>query len=166
MGTVYQNSKTCDVDTKNLQEAKEENEPEIKQEPWYSILRRSIFQDGIESEMGVNVSYYQGKIDWDKVKKFGIDFAIVRIGYRGMESGELSMDSKYTEYMNGATESGIKLGTYIYSQAISKEEMDEEIEFCLYAMKKYNITYPIGIQLDRADGMRGFEIRIVGGFEM
>lgn len=68
MGTVYQNSKTCDVDTKNLQEAKEENEPEIKQEPWYSILRRSIFQDGIESEMGVNVSYYQGKIDWDKVK--------------------------------------------------------------------------------------------------
>lgn len=59
----------------------------------------------------------------------------MRIGYRGMESGELSMDSKYTEYMNGATESGIKLGTYIYSQAISKEEMDEEIEFCLYAMK-------------------------------
>ena len=42
MGTVYQNSKTCDVDTKNLQEAKEENEPEIKQEPWYSILRRKI----------------------------------------------------------------------------------------------------------------------------
>lgn len=117
-------------------------------------LRRSIFQDGIESEMGVNVSYYQGKIDWDKVKKFGIDFAIVRIGYRGIESGELSMDSKYTEYMDGATESGIKLGTYIYSQAISKEEMDEEIEFCLYAMKKYNITYPVGIQLDRADGMR------------
>lgn len=106
------------------------------------------------SEMGISVSKYQKNINWKKVKKYGIDYALIRIGRRGYKTGELEMDAKFHKNMNGAIENNIKVGGYFYSQAINKKEMDEEIDLILHAINKYNFDYPIGISLERRNQSR------------
>ena len=93
---------------------------------------------------GVDVSYYQGKIDWEKVKASGIEFAIVRLGYRGYgEEGKLVEDKLAFENIEGALEAGLKVGVYFFSQAISVEEAREEAEFVLERIEGYDITMPV-----------------------
>lgn len=106
------------------------------------------------SEMGISVSEHQKNINWKKVKKYGIDYALIRIGRRGYETGELKMDAKFHKNMNGAIENNIKVGGYFYSQAINQKEMDEEIDLILDAINKYNFDYPIGISLERRNQSR------------
>lgn len=98
---------------------------------------------------GINVSYYQQDIDWATVAEQGVQYAIIRIGYRGYENGKIAEDPNYEQYMQGVAKTDIGVGTYFFSQATTKEEMDEEIEYMLAKMKGYNITYPVGISLGR-----------------
>ncbi len=97
----------------------------------------------VVSKLGIDVSYYQGNIDWDAVKGDGIDFVIIRVGYRGYETGSIMLDSKFYEYINGATAAGLDIGVYFYSQAITTEEAIEEAEFVIDAIEGYEITYPV-----------------------
>lgn len=103
-----------------------------------------INSDGEKTSMiGIDVSYYQGEIDWQKVKAAGIEYAILRCGLRGYETGELRVDTKFHEYIKGANEAGIPVGVYFFSQAISPEEAREEAGFVLDQIKGYKIDFPI-----------------------
>ena len=93
---------------------------------------------------GIDVSYYQGKIDWEKVKASGIEFAIIRLGYRGYgQEGKLVEDQMAYENLEGALDAGLKVGVYFFSQAITVEEAVEEAEFVLKRIKVYDITMPV-----------------------
>ena len=97
----------------------------------------------LSSRLGVDVSYFQGDIDWAMVKECGIDFAMLRVGYRGYETGSLNEDKRFREYIEGALEAGINVGVYFYSQAVSVEEAEEEADFVLSMISDYDITYPV-----------------------
>lgn len=93
--------------------------------------------------IGIDVSKYQGDIDWARVKASGVQFAILRLGYRGYGTGNLAMDSKFETYLKGAQAAGIQVGVYFFSQAITPEEAVEEADFCAAALKDRSITYPV-----------------------
>jgi len=97
----------------------------------------------IETYAGVDVSSHQYDIDWSKVKAAGINFAIIRVGYRGYETGKVCLDDYFEKNIKGALENGIKVGVYFFSQAISPEEAVEEAEFVLKQIEGYDITYPV-----------------------
>lgn len=95
------------------------------------------------SKTGIDVSYHQHEIDWQKVAADGIDFAILRVGYRGYESGALNLDSQFHSYIKGASEAGIDVGVYFFSQAITAEEAIEEANFVMEQLRGYKVTYPV-----------------------
>lgn len=93
---------------------------------------------------GIDVSYYQGNIDWEQVRDSGIEFAMVRLGYRGYgEEGKLVEDKLAHQNIKGALDAGLKVGIYFFSQAITVEEALEEAEFVLTRIKDYDITMPV-----------------------
>lgn len=92
---------------------------------------------------GIDVSRYQGNIDWKKVKNAGVDFAIIRLGYRGMNEGTLEMDPYYEANIDGAAAAGIKTGVYFFSQAITVEEAVEEAQMVLEQIQGHEISYPV-----------------------
>ncbi len=98
---------------------------------------------GYDVMQGVDVSRYQGDIDWNKVKEFGMEFAIVRVGGRFINSGGLYDDRLYRENIEGALEAGLDVGVYFFSQAISEEEGIEEAEYVLSLIEGYDLTMPV-----------------------
>ena len=102
------------------------------------------------SRVGVDVSYLQGNIDWNKVKAAGIDFAIIRAGYRGYETGILHEDSYFRANIENAVAAGLDVGVYFFSQMISPEEAEEEAEFVLDLVKDYPVI-SIAFDLEEAD---------------
>lgn len=106
--------------------------------------RKNYIVDGQRvSKQGVDVSSFQGEIDWQKVKADGIEFAIIRLGYRGYGTGRMMLDDYYEANIQGALDSGLEVGVYFFSQAISEEEAIEEAQVVLENIRKYNVTYPI-----------------------
>jgi GH25 family lysozyme M1 (1,4-beta-N-acetylmuramidase) len=99
--------------------------------------------------LGIDVSKYQEDIDWRKVKNDGIEFAILRGGYRGSGNGEIVLDEKFLENIQQATEAGVKIGVYFFSQAISEAEAIEEASFLLEHTKAYTITYPFVFDMEQ-----------------
>ncbi len=99
--------------------------------------------DTITSRFGVDVSAYQNTIDWGTAHASGVDFAIIRAGYRGYGSGVLVEDERYHENMEGALNAGVDVGVYFFSQAISVEEAIEEAEMVIDLLEGYDITYPV-----------------------
>lgn len=94
--------------------------------------------------LGVDVSHHQGKIDWDKVKAEGYDFAILRIGYRGYgETGSLNADKMFESYYTQAKAAGLKVGVYFFAQAINEEEAKEEAEFVIDILDGRELDLPV-----------------------
>ena len=92
----------------------------------------------------MDVSAYQGNIDWKKVKASGIDFAIIRLGYRGYgKAGKLVEDEYAKANLKGATEAGLPIGAYFFSQAVSVEEARQEAQFVLEMAKDMEFDMPI-----------------------
>ncbi len=91
---------------------------------------------------GIDVSKWQGRIDWQAVKSSGIDFAIIRIGYRG-ENGIIYRDANADYNIQQAQKSGVLVGVYFFSTALSSEEAKEEAVWTATAVKGYKISYPI-----------------------
>ena len=100
-------------------------------------------EENVVSRTGIDVSYHQGDIDWDQVASDGIDFAIIRVGYRGYESGLLNLDQKFHSYIKGALNAGLDVGVYFYSQAVSAEEAIEEANFVMEQIHGYDVRFPI-----------------------
>ena len=96
-----------------------------------------------ELTLGIDVAKYQGTIDWKKVAESGIDFAMVRVGYRTLKTGEIVADTNAKYNMQEATKYGIKIGVYFFSTAVSKEEAIEEANWVADYIAKYQITYPV-----------------------
>lgn len=103
---------------------------------------------------GIDVSEHQGEIDWDKVKRAGVDYVFVRVGYRGADSGQLNYDANYEYNLKQASKHGLMVGAYIYSQAITVKEAIEEAEFLVEAVKKYDIDLPLIIDYEFYSGGR------------
>lgn len=93
--------------------------------------------------MGIDVSKYQGTIDWQKVKASGVEFAMIRVGYRARSTGEIFEDPTARYNMQEAQAAGIKLGVYFFSSAVTKEEARAEAAFTKDIIAKYKITYPV-----------------------
>ncbi len=95
------------------------------------------------SKLGIDVSKHQGEIDWEKVAEAGIEFAFIRVGYRGSREGSLYVDEYKDDNIKGALENGIPVGVYFYSQAITVEEAIAEAELVLEAIEGYDIELPV-----------------------
>jgi len=93
--------------------------------------------------IGIDVSKYQGTIDWAKVKEAGIEFAMIRVGYRAKSTGEIFEDPTARYNLQEAQAAGIKLGAYFFSCAVSEEEARAEAAFTKNIIAKYKITYPV-----------------------
>ena len=97
---------------------------------------------------GIDVSAWQGDIDWGKVKGDGIAFVIIRAGYRGSSEGALNTDKKFHDYIKGATAAGIPVGVYFYSEAVNTSEAKDEANYCLNLIKGYNVSLPVAIDFE------------------
>lgn len=106
--------------------------------------------DNYISILGIDVSEHQGDIDWKEVKKSGVQFAILRLGYRGYgKEGKIVLDKKFEENYKNAKEEGLKLGIYFFSQAINIEEVEQEANFVLENLNGRNIDFPIVFDLEK-----------------
>lgn len=125
---------------------------------------RITYEDAaVNHSTGIDVSAFQGDIDWEAVAQDNIDFAIIRIGYRGYGSeGIIREDENARKNIVEASAAGLNVGVYFYSQAITQEEAVEEAEFVLNIIKDYNIDGPVvydwenepgvGMRTDNLDG--------------
>ena len=96
------------------------------------------------SRVGIDVSTFQGDIDWQKVKEAGITFAIIRVGGRGYgQAGGLYTDKRAQDNYKGAKEAGLDVGAYFFSQAITEAEAVEEAEYVLEQIKGWELTMPV-----------------------
>ena len=115
---------------------------------WQNLDRtggRYVFRiDGrVMSRLGVDVSENQDEIDWYQVADDGIEFAIIRLGYRGTGTGAIRLDERYAENLQGALDAGLDCGVYFFSQATTVEEAQEEADFVLANLQGVQLQYPI-----------------------
>ncbi len=132
--TVYDTNLTGDatVDPENV-ELEEEEGTVVEVEELTAESGRSN---------GIDVSKWQGKIDWQKVKNSGIEFAFIRIGYRG-ENGVIYKDDNADYNIQQAQKAGVLVGVYFFSTAVNETEAKEEAEWTMQAVKGYKISYPV-----------------------
>ncbi len=108
---------------------------------------------GIPIVNGIDVSEYQKAIDWNSVKASGIDFAFIRVGGRGWgATGGMYNDSNYAANMQNAIAAGVNVGVYIFSQATTPAEAEEEAQFILDRIGGYNISLPLVLDYEFASG--------------
>lgn len=116
-----------------------------------SLTHQNRFS-GVSKVYGIDVSYYQGNIDWKKVKNSGVEFVIIRVGYRGYGSaGTLVEDPRFKTYLDGAAKAGLKVGVYFYTQAITTAEAQEEAKFVLDRIKGYSLQMPVYYDIESVD---------------
>ncbi|MCR4655651.1 MAG: Ig-like domain-containing protein, partial [Lachnospiraceae bacterium] len=98
--------------------------------------------------LGIDVSKYQPSINWSSVKASGIDFVIIRCGYRGASTGVLIQDPYYVSHIKGAKAAGLKVGIYFFSTALNETEAIEEASMCVALAGGYGVNYPIFIDVE------------------
>lgn len=103
---------------------------------------------------GIDVSKWNKDIDWTSVKNAGIDFAFVRTSYRGYEKGGLAADSYAPANMRNAAAAGVKVGAYIFSQAITVKEAQEEADYLIKSVEGYTINMPLVFDFEYYSGGR------------
>lgn len=117
-----------------------------------------VLEDGFmtclttDSVPGIDVSYYQGDIDWEQVRGAGIEFAFVRVGYRRSGDGALGEDSMARQNLQGAKAAGLKVGAYFFSQATTAEEAREEAAFAIEILKDYELDLPLTYDWETVEG--------------
>ena len=124
-------------------------------------VKYNFASDGVLSMgngvFGIDVSKWNGTINWTAVKNSGVSFVIIRCGFRGSSQGALIEDSMFRKNIEGATAAGLNVGVYFYTQAVNEVEAVEEASMVLSLIKNYRISYPIFIDTEasggRADGI-------------
>lgn len=140
--TSSKKESTKDYDTTVMGDAEQDPENvENEEEDGMSVDARDLAEERGRSN-GIDVSKWQGKIDWQKVKNSGIEFAFIRIGYRG-ENGVLYKDDNADYNIQQAQKAGVLVGVYFFSTAVSEAEAKEEAEWTLQAIEGYQISYPV-----------------------
>lgn len=113
-------------------------------------------QDGeVISHKGIDVSKHQGDIDWNLVAQDGVEFAFIRVGYRGYGTGKMVEDEFFEDNIKEAISAGLKVGVYFYSQAISEDEVLEEADFVLGKIAPYKIECPVVFDVERVSESDG-----------
>ena len=126
----------------------------------YNLENNLINENGLltykdskrESVKGVDLSKYNGTVDFTKLKEAGVGFAMLRLASRGYGSGKISLDEKFVEYAQNAQVAGIQIGAYFYSQAVSENEAVEEANYIVGAISGFNVKYPVAIDIERVSG--------------
>lgn len=103
---------------------------------------------------GIDVSRYQGEIDWEAVSKDNIDYAIIRLGNRGYSEGGLILDDTFNYNIEEAQKNKVSVGVYFFTQATSDEEAIEEAEFVIEHLKEYKIQWPVYLDVEYIDGSK------------
>ena len=106
----------------------------------------------VNGTMGIDVSKWNGSIDWNAVRNAGVSFVIIRCGYRGSSLGGLIEDPNFHSYASGAEAAGIKVGVYFFSQAVNEREAVEEASMAISMARAHNVTYPIFIDSEYGNG--------------
>ena len=106
----------------------------------------------VTSYKGIDVSKFQGRIDWNAVAADGVQFAFVRVGNRGYGGGTILDDDSFKRNIEGAIKAGIKVGVYFYTQALNETELMEEVNYVLEKIAPYQIDCPVV-----------YDVEIVGG---
>ena len=109
--------------------------------------------------LGIDVSKWNGTINWSKVKAAGVSYAIIRVGYRGSTLGGLIDDANFKKNIEGANAAGIKVGVYFVTQAVNDAEAVYEASMVLDRISKYKISYPVFLDVE-ASGGRGDKIDV------
>lgn len=99
--------------------------------------------DTITSQVGIDVSAHQQEIDWQRVAESGVQFAILRVGYRGYTEGAIQEDAYFEQNLEGAIDAGLDVGVYFFSQAIDEQEAREEARFVLDKISGYLLAFPV-----------------------
>lgn len=99
--------------------------------------------ESLEILQGLDVSIYQGDIEWDKVKEAGFDFVIIRCGFRGYVTASVNADANFRSNIQGALDAGLKVGVYFFSQAVDTQEALEEANFVLDLIDGYDVEFPV-----------------------
>lgn len=116
--------------------------------------RYAYVVDGqVKSRLGIDVSEHEYDIDWEAVANDGVEFAIVRLGYRGATEGTLNLDEYYAQNLAGAKAAGLDCGVFFFSQAITPEEAREEAAFVLDHLNGEPLEYPIAFDWERVTGI-------------
>ncbi len=123
------------------------------------------FKEDAKVVKGIDVSKWnsqdkKNKIDWNKVKNSGVEYVIIRAGYRGQVDPKLYEDPYFHEHIKGAQDAGLQVGVYFYSQAITEQEALEEASFLLSIIKDYKITYPVCFDWEPVDGSRAKKAKL------
>ena len=115
-----------------------------------------------EITTGIDVSEFQGNIDWKAVADSGIDFAMIRVGYRGMKNGEIKEDACAKYNLQEASKNGLKIGAYFFSTAVTEEEAKEEAEWTKNLLSGYPVTYPVAYNCEgfQNPSSRQFELSV------
>lgn len=100
---------------------------------------------------GIDVSAHQKEIDWARVGAVGLNFAMIRVGYRGYTRGNIVKDAYFDDNIRGALNNGMQVGVYFFSQAVTPAEAEEEARYVLEQIRGYNITYPVVFDWERQD---------------
>ncbi len=126
----------------------------------YNLENNLINENGLltykdskrESVKGVDLSKYNGTVDFTKLKEAGVGFAMLRLASRGYGSGKISLDEKFVEYAQNAQVAGIQIGAFFYSQAVNENEAVEEANYIVGAISGFNVKYPVAIDIERVSG--------------
>jgi len=111
--------------------------------------KMKYYSDGKKiSYLGVDISRYQKDVDFEALKSDGIEFVMIRVGARGYKTGELQLDEYFQENIKKASEAGLDIGVYFFSQAVTQEEAVEEAQLVLDNIKDYEILYPVAYDME------------------
>lgn len=102
--------------------------------------------------LGIDVSKWNGSIDWNAVKNSGVSYVIIRCGYRGSSTGALIEDPKFASNIKGAKAAGLKVGVYFFSQAVNEAEAVEEASMALNLVSGYGLEYPVFLDVEASNG--------------
>lgn len=117
----------------------------------YSYEKDYVVGGSSRALKGIDVSTFQGNINWNSVKADGVDFAFIRLGYRGYgKNGILNVDDKFHRNIQGAKAAGVKVGVYFYSQATTRAEAIEEANICLKELSGYSLDMPVVFDFEGA----------------
>lgn len=116
---------------------------------------RIYYEDNaFTSRAGIDVSVFQGDIDWEAVAADGIEFAMIRVGYRSITDGEIRMDDQFKKNLNGAKEAGLDVGVYFFSQARNVDEAVKEAKYVIRHVRGKGISLPIAYDMEYLEGDR------------
>ena len=113
-----------------------------------SVILSNSTNETSDITIGIDVSKFQGTIDWAQVASSGVDFAMIRVGYRAQKTGVIYADTNAKYNMQQAAANGIKVGAYFFSSAVNEAEAVEEADWVADFISDYSITYPVAFDCE------------------